>query len=107
VKTCSRGLQILHATARPMVGKLQPKSAKKEQKKLAREQSNPFIQIQTSDPVLSQSTVIAGWKSNYASVQGVSQASGAIFMGEMRLDANKRKLKTGTYKETVVWRKQR
>ena len=51
--------------------------------------------------------MIAGWKSNYASVQGVSQASGAIFMGEMRLDANKRKLKTGTYKETIVWQEQR
>jgi hypothetical protein len=51
--------------------------------------------------------VIAGWKSNYASVQGVSQTSGAIFMGEMRLDANKRKLKTGTYKETIVWQEQR
>ena len=63
----------------------------------------------TPDPIdlHSQSTVIAGWKGDYASVQGVAQTSGAIFMGEMRLDANKRKLKTGTYKETVVWQEQR
>ena len=56
------------------------------------------LPIQTPDPVdlHSQSTVIAGWKGDYASVQGVAQMSGAIFMGEMRLDANKRKLKTGT-----------
>jgi hypothetical protein len=48
----------------------------------------------TPDPVdlHSQSTVIAGWKGPYASVQGVSQTSGAIFMGEMRLDANKKEI---------------
>jgi hypothetical protein len=47
--------------------------------------------------------MITGWKGDYASVQGVAQKSGAIFMGEIRLDSNKERLKTGTYKETVIW----
>jgi hypothetical protein len=59
----------------------------------------------TPEPVdlYSHSTMITGWKGDYASVQGVAQKSGAIFMGEMRLDSNKEGLKTGTYKETVIW----
>jgi hypothetical protein len=59
----------------------------------------------TPDPVdlHSHSTMITGWKGDYASVQGVAQKSGAIFMGEIRLDSNKEGLKTGTYKESVIW----
>ena len=50
----------------------------------------------TPDPVdfLTQPIpkMITGWKGDYASVQGVAQKSGAIFMGEMRLDSNKRRI---------------
>ena len=49
--------------------------------------------------------MITGWKGDYASVQGVAQKSGAIFMGEMQVGSipTKEGFKTGTYKETVIW----
>jgi hypothetical protein len=58
-------------------------------------------------PVDLHTIVIAGWKGDYASIQGVTHTFAAIFMGEMQLDANKERLKTGTYKETVIWQDNR
>ena len=40
-------------------------------------------------PVDLHTIVIAGWKGDYASIQGVTHTFAAIFMGEMQLDANK------------------